>query len=446
MHASLSSYGKEQIESVLRLVGQDPRTDRVARLRRLAGLVASENIVAALEWVCALLEREPDWRDGLGQLLAGELLTGEVRAELAEVGLAAGQGLLAQTLGRIGRKIVPPVVAASGAQAVLHALVDAGLASADVQDGQAQAWCRLLDLLGRSPAWTREGAAAEHLRQELQEAMHWIALRAAAATLSPDLQALIRPDARETEVFTGLPTMVGALSAADSPARAKADLLGRLARAEALAVQWRDRARESGTTAALTHQIRSLRDASIRLRQLLLALHDDAGRPEHPAALLQELLHAHAQRDSLKALIRRSSADLAYRMTESASQSGEHYVANSRTEWAALLRAACVAGVVVAFMAILKIKIAAAHFPLLWEALFVCLNYGLGFVFIHMIHGTVATKQPAMTAAVLARRLSEDDGTPLSMQKTADLCVKMARSQTVAIAGNVLLAVPVAAL
>jgi site-specific recombinase len=446
MQASLSSYAKEKIESVLRQIGQDPRTDRIARLRVLASLLAAEQVGPGLHWVCDLLDREPVWRDALGQLLAGELLSGPLCADLADVGLASGQSLLAQTLGRIGRKIVPPVVPASGAQAVLHALAGAGLASAELQADELQAWARLIALLSQSPAWAPEGAAADHVREELQSAMQWIALRAASATLSPDLQTLIQPARLDSDVFIGLPAAVSTLTNGEPPGRSRADLLARLSRAETLVAKWREAVRESGTTAALTHELRSLRDAVIRLRQIVLALDEDEGAPARRTSLLLDLLAARAQHGSLRALIRRSSADLAYRMTESASQSGEHYVANSRTEWAALLRAACVAGVVVAFMAILKIKIAAAHFPPLWEALFVCLNYGLGFVFIHMIHGTVATKQPAMTAAVLARRLAEDDGTPLSLQRTADLCVKMARSQTVAIAGNVLMAVPVAAL
>jgi site-specific recombinase len=39
----------------------------------------------------------------------------------------------------------------------------------------------------------------------------------------------------------------------------------------------------------------------------------------------------------------------------------------------------------------------------------VSLNYGLGFVLIHILHFTVATKQPAMTAARLAAAIEESD-------------------------------------
>jgi len=80
----------------------------------------------------------------------------------------------------------------------------------------------------------------------------------------------------------------------------------------------------------------------------------------------------------------------------------------------------------------------------LWQSLVVCLNYGLGFVVIHLLHFTVATKQPAMTATLLAARLGEEEATPAGAARIADLFVRMVRTQVVAIVGNVALAVPTA--
>jgi site-specific recombinase len=446
MTVSISAHTCEQLESLLRAIANDPRADRVARLQQLARCVAAERPADALDWICDCLEREANLRDGLGKLLAGELLVSPFHRELSDTGSHVGHGLFAQTAFRVGRKLVPPVPPAGGAQAVLHAIAASSSAARWVAAAGADRWRRLLKLLAQAPAWATDGAAAEHLLVELQLAMRWVALRAASTATSEDVQLLLKPSSVETESFTALPAAVDRSFAPDAGPDARAALLGHLVQCEQLARRWRSAAREAGTTAGLTHHIRSLREAAVRLKRLALVMQRGDVAFEQGAGLLAEMLVAYAERNSLTQLVRRSSADLAYRMTESASQDGEHYVANSRGEWAGLLRAACLAGVVIAFMAIVKIKIAAAHLPLLWEALLVCLNYGLGFVFIHLIHGTVATKQPAMTAAVLARRLAEDDGTPLAMQQTVDLCVKMARSQTIAVAGNVLVAAPVALL
>ncbi|MGO1283416.1 MAG: site-specific recombinase, partial [Psychrobacter sp.] len=73
--------------------------------------------------------------------------------------------------------------------------------------------------------------------------------------------------------------------------------------------------------------------------------------------------------------------------------------------------------------------------------------YGLGFVFIHVIRGTVATKQPAMTAAAIASTISESSGKKShQLTKLSELVVDILRTQFIAIMGNVMLAVPVALL
>nr|WP_261863826.1 site-specific recombinase [Psychrobacter sp. JCM 18900] len=58
------------------------------------------------------------------------------------------------------------------------------------------------------------------------------------------------------------------------------------------------------------------------------------------------------------------------------------------------------------------IKILAYHLALapMGRAFINSMIYGLGFVFIHVIRGTVATKQPAMTAAAIASTISEGSG------------------------------------
>lgn len=80
------------------------------------------------------------------------------------------------------------------------------------------------------------------------------------------------------------------------------------------------------------------------------------------------------------------------------------------------------------------------------EAIAFCLNYGIGFVIIHMLHCTVATKQPAMTANAIAASIGETSGSIRDLEKLATLIAHTVRSQIAAIFGNVLLAVPCAML
>ncbi len=153
------------------------------------------------------------------------------------------------------------------------------------------------------------------------------------------------------------------------------------------------------------------------------------------------LVRQENRRNSLRDLFRGTTELLARRVTEQASRSGEHYISHTRSEFAAIYRAAAGAGLIIAFLALLKILIGKVDLPLLWEGTAYALNYGLGFVLIHLLHLTIATKQPAMTAATLAASLDGRDEREARLEALANLAAEVSRTQWVSIAGNVTIAV-----
>jgi site-specific recombinase len=73
--------------------------------------------------------------------------------------------------------------------------------------------------------------------------------------------------------------------------------------------------------------------------------------------------------------------------------------------------------------------------------------YGLGFVLIFLLGMTVATKQPAMTAQTLASLLGDLRlSRSADLERLVDVIAAVSRSQLAAIAGNVMIALPVAVL
>ena len=222
----------------------------------------------------------------------------------------------------------------------------------------------------------------------------------------------------------------------------------RLATAQDAVETLREAAPRHGTSLALTHSLHAAHQTLERLRALVLlrATTDAEERAARAATLFVELVVAQRTEQSVRHVFAQVADDVALRITEHASETGEHYVTDDRPQWWHMLRVAGGAGVIVGAMALLKVFIANAHLAPLWETLAICLNYGLGFVLIHLLHFTVATKQPAMTAALLAARLDQEDATPAGAARLADLFVRTVRTQVVAIVGNVVLAVPTALL
>ena len=167
------------------------------------------------------------------------------------------------------------------------------------------------------------------------------------------------------------------------------------------------------------------------------------------AGLVREALRAENQRNSVRQHLSKGLALLALRVTDNAARTGEHYIADTRDEYFSMWRSAAGAGLIIGAMALLKIFTGKMDLPLIGYATLYSLNYGLGFVLIYMLHLTIATKQPAMTAQTIAGYLGGvgHSATVLrsaELERVVDLVVAVARSQFAAIVGNVMIALPTA--
>jgi len=154
---------------------------------------------------------------------------------------------------------------------------------------------------------------------------------------------------------------------------------------------------------------------------------------------------AENRRNSLRFYMAQLSSLLAVRVTENAARSGEHYICETSADYRNMWRSAAGAGVLIGGMALLKIFAASLNAPLFVEAFLFSLIYGLGFVLIYLLGLTVATKQPAMTAQTLASLLGDLKPTRRAdLERLVDVVAAVFRSQIAAIAGNVMVALPVA--
>ncbi len=221
----------------------------------------------------------------------------------------------------------------------------------------------------------------------------------------------------------------------------------------------RKNALKRGTSVSLTYLLVRLDQSINRLRKLLVlidispdvdATNDSSIQPlTHPKrlaalTLAQELIAAHNRKYVVRELFADNINLLARNVTENASRTGEHYIAETRSEYGAMFRSAAGAGLIIGFMAMFKILYSYLRAAPLVEAFLFSMNYSLGFMLIHVLHFTVATKQPAMTASRIAAGLHSKDGRNIDLDSLVDLMVKVFRTQFIAVAGNLLLAFPVA--
>ncbi len=203
-----------------------------------------------------------------------------------------------------------------------------------------------------------------------------------------------------------------------------------------------------GVSLSLTYLLSLLEQCLDRI-EILLNILTEQGKTRYLALaeLTQDLVAAHYVENSVRELLKTNSELIALQVTENASKTGEHYVSTDKTGFLGMYKSAAGAGVIIATMATLKILTARLTLAPLMQAFMFSMNYSLGFMLIHVLHFTVATKQPAMTAAALASTVQHSKGSKTTqIAELASLIINIIRTQFVAILGNISIAIPTAAL
>ena len=225
-------------------------------------------------------------------------------------------------------------------------------------------------------------------------------------------------------------------------------ILVMLDQCKAIVAKIRRNSAQSGTSINLTQLLQRMLQQVSRLEELLNILHHfqhGQSADIEIVRLFKALVYSECHKNDLHEHWRENMELMAVRVTENASRTGEHYITENRSEYYALMRSAMGAGVIIAFMAMLKIVFAKQQLAPLTEAIVFSLNYGLGFILIHILHFTVATKQPAMTAAAIAATIDNaSDTKSKEMDNLVAMIANTMRSQLVAIFGNVVIVIPMA--
>ena len=106
-----------------------------------------------------------------------------------------------------------------------------------------------------------------------------------------------------------------------------------------------------------------------------------------------------------------------------------------------MVRKAAGGGAVMAFTTMVKFGLYALALSAFWGGFWAGVNYAATFVLIQLLHLTVATKQPAMTAPAMAAKLKEL-GASGAIESFVDEITHLVRSQVAAVLGNVLVVFP----
>jgi site-specific recombinase len=441
----------------------------------------SESARHALRTLCLLIEHRRDYRVALRSALF-RLLTERTQLTLyTDVGIFPNNGFFTEVTRRLVRStLLPDLFDLSQLRDVIARIFKRASDHLWVRDVGVDAWTDLLRALrfDEAPEASRaceERGDVQPLRQ-LLEALRVLSYRIAAIGLEPEMQrheptlhsdrspfiaqnqelmaCLARLDATlGVTASTGIEQDEGDMAIALAAGVGTQHLVVLLDQCREVGDRIRRRAARAGTSVSLTLHLLRLNQHLARAEQLIdvvTAVREARGADivmPLVAELASELIQAECCRNNLRDYFRQNVELISLRVTENAGHTGEHYIAQNRKDYFSLLRSAILGGFIIGFMSAFKFVIAGFGWTPLNESIGFGLNYGIGFVLIHVLHGTVATKQPAMTAHALAAAIKENSRKGgRDLDNLVTLIVRTMRSQTAAIIGNVALAVPVAIL
>lgn len=212
-----------------------------------------------------------------------------------------------------------------------------------------------------------------------------------------------------------------------------------------------DNSSKYGITIHVNQSLLRIRQQLSRLKVLLplLTVNHEIDKKRNTIRLAYKLIKYNCTRNNLRTFIKESTQLLSYEVTQHTAKTGEKYITQSKGEYFKMFKTALGGGLIVGILCIIKVLLSKLDASDFGHAFLYSMNYSFGFIAIYVLGFTLATKQPAMTAAALIRALEDGMKKGDSEEKHQGFAVFFARvfrSQFIAFVGNVIMAFPVSLL
>jgi len=401
--------------------------------------------VLRLRHLLGVLDRHPEHQARVAEVLRRFWSEVDNAALLADFGFAPRMDLWGE-LGRRLRTRVLPLTPATTDLGDLFALLFPEKDDAD--------WLRAID--DATLARLRDRVVPDHQdgswREPLLEAIVFLAAAVRASAFSPAIRQRMSPELLVERPFRQLARVAEQLgdhakTASDST-DAEAALLQEAQYLRALLDTCRrcadsvhEHLEAHGISVDVVFELDQMRERTHRIDALLTCVISPEPARE-VARLMADLVQTADERRSIRALLAQHYSLLARKVAERSAETGEHYITRDFTEYRQMLGAAAGGGAVLAGTTFIKFALLAIPLSAFWGGWWAGINYAASFVLVQLLHFTVATKQPAMTAPAMAEKLADvsDDA---AVEGFVDEVAHLIRSQAAGIFGNLAAVVPI---
>lgn len=445
-----------QAPDLLQLLEQlQPDSDRIHRNLWLMQLVqwvrgdghSAQESAGRVELLLDALQSRADRTDMVQRLWSNTLADVDASIVLSDYGLPSRGAFVSELVERLQLKWLPASPDTSDGGELFGQLFSQ---AADPQwlDALTPHTVQRLAQLLRLPALAEDAGQGTHWENTVTQAITFCTSHVRAIGFSPEVRSRLSQETLRHNPFLHLATEWDAVA---QRWRQGQELQAHLHRFKAGLDACRTAAQEvhahleeNGVSVDLVFRLRQLRERIVRIRLLLDCLLDDPACHRSAALVRQLCLQGRAQR-SVRALVHANSSLLAAKVAERSSETGEHYITRNWDEYKTMLRQSAGGGAVLSITTALKFFIMTVGLSAFWYGFWAGVAYAASFVLIQLLHFTVATKQPAMTAPAMAAKLRDVQG-PQGISDFADEVEHLVRSQVASVVGNLALVVPCALL
>jgi site-specific recombinase len=194
----------------------------------------------------------------------------------------------------------------------------------------------------------------------------------------------------------------------------------------------------AGVSVDIVYGLEVLERCLKRMQAMLFVIEAPQGQSRSEAIhqLLAALIVSAQEDGSIRHLVSAKLQILSRNMVERQGNSVEHYVAQTRRQYGFIWPAAVGGGLLMVLTVAIQLKITHTGLPLFLQGVLTALNYAVSFLLLHHFRLMLAIRQPAMTAATLARLMRTRDRTE-RLDGVVEFTVRVFRSQLAAAVANV---------
>lgn len=427
-----------------------PLRERVEWVRRLVNWVRVTGVDAGslpntrLKYILQVLDRNPAYREKVSECLRSVIRDTRALELFMHVGVPNQQGFIGEFIERFTVRLLPQ---APDDQSLEFFFSETFRVESDaewIENMDPQVFLGWLELF-RAPKGTL-GSEESKVRKDLQDALFLLTHSVRTIGLSRLVRRRVaEPDFRKLPFFLLTEDAESLINATDPASRARefAELSRTLDRCFSVLEEVYAHYRAHGASIELVYQTERLKMLLKRCRTLGELLAGDEKDLPHIQNFFVLLVRENARARRLSKLLSDNLALICQKIVETNAETGEHYITRDRVDYFKILKKSWGGGAVTGLTTLVKFMLAHLTLAPFFSGIFAVANYSVSFLALQALGFTLATKQPAMTATVLAARIEAQGDT---VSPLIDEIVHLVRSQLAAVVGNLTMVVPVVVL